>query len=619
MIHVIDIECDSLTPTLIHCMVVGLESFTDYSAMRKFLVALTENDSIVGHNFIRYDLIALENILGIKIKAKIVDTLALSWYLYPNRNRHGLEFWGVEFGIPKPEVVDWVSAPISVYVHRCTEDVKINTMLWERITAFLTELYGEEAYWPLVDYLSFKMHCSALQEHNKWKLDLPAAEALLSELTEKQQEALTLLQKAMPDVPVFRKVSRPKKPFKTDGTLSSTGKKWDAICTKFNIDFNSEQEHKIENGYNPPKATSPIQIKNWLNSLGWKPITFKYVDDGEDERGYSKKRAVPQIKKDDELCNSVIKLVKEHPELSHLEDLGITSHRKALVSGLLKAEVDGFVVAAVQGLTNTLRFKHQVCVNLPSSRKKYGLEIRSLLTARGGNEICGSDMQSLEDRTKQSLMMPFDPDYVAQMNVPGYDPHLDIAVEAGFLTQAQSDAYKQGDFSKDTKEYLSAQRFKGKTTNYASTYKAGAETIARGAGVSLSEGKILKDAYWSRNWSLKAIEEDQTTKQVNGMTWLLNPCSKFWYVLRNSKDVFSTLNQGMATYCFDKWLQEILNKDVKLIAQFHDEIIIEIPKGYRKGVTKYLKDCVQKVNLELGLNRDLDIDVEYGNNYSEIH
>lgn len=210
MIHVIDIECDSLTPTVIHCMVVGSESFIDYSAMRKFLLALTTKDRIVGHNFIRYDLVALENILNIKIKAKIVDTLALSWYLYPNRNRHGLESLGVEFGIPKPKVLDWKSASVSVYLHRCTEDVKINTMLWERITAFLTELYGEEAYWPLVDYLSFKMHCAALQERNKWKLDVPGAEALLSELTEKQQEALTLLQKAMPDVPVFRKVTRPK-------------------------------------------------------------------------------------------------------------------------------------------------------------------------------------------------------------------------------------------------------------------------------------------------------------------------------------------------------------------------------------------------------------------------
>lgn len=622
--YVIDVEGDSLDATKLHCMVVqevgaGVVSYTEYTEMRSFLTDLTESDRIIGHNFVRWDSPTLERILGTKTKAKIVDTLALSWYLYPKRNKHGLADWGEEFGVPKPEVVDWVSEPISVYVHRCTEDVKINTLLWERIAAFLTELYGEGAYWPLVEYLSFKMHCAALQEYNKWGLDVPEAEALFATLSERQKEALGSLEKVMPYVKTFRNIKRPKKPFKVDGTLSASGKNWNEACTKFGIDFDSDKEHKITDGFAPPKATSPAQIKNWLFNSGWKPTTFKFVPDGEDERGYSKKRAIPQIKKNDELCESVIRLIKTHPELHYLEDLGIVTHRKGLVAGLLKAEVDGFVIAAVQGLTNTLRFKHAVCVNLPSGRKPYGKEIRGLLIAREGMEICGSDMASLEDRTKQSAMMPFDPDYVAEMNVPGYDPHLDIAVEAGFLTQAQSDAYKQKDYSLDTKDYLTAQRFKGKTTNYASTYKAGAETIAREAGVPLSVGKILKEAYWSRNWSLKSIEEAQVTKKVNGMTWLLNPTSKFWYVLRSLKDIFSTLNQGTATYCFDMWVQEILKRDVKLLAQFHDEVVIEVPFGYRPGVTKYLKDCVQKVNLKLGLNRDLDVDVEFGSNYSEVH
>ena len=75
MIHVIDIECDSLTPTVIHCMVVGSESFTEYSAMKKFLLALTKEDRIVGHNFIRYDLVALQNILNIKIKASDMENM----------------------------------------------------------------------------------------------------------------------------------------------------------------------------------------------------------------------------------------------------------------------------------------------------------------------------------------------------------------------------------------------------------------------------------------------------------------------------------------------------------------------------------------------------------------
>ena len=67
------------------------------------------------------------------------------------------------------------------------------------------------------------------------------------------------------------------------------------------------------------------------------------------------------------------------------------------------------------------------------------------------------------------------------------------------------------------------------------------------------------------------------------------------------------------------WLKEILKKDVKLLGQFHDEVILDVPLGYRKAVTKYLKGCVSKVNSTLKLNRDLDVDVDFGKTYAEIH
>ena len=632
MEYVFDIECNGLNPDKIHCAVIhsGDRDAWKYrdNTSQLFFNQCVEEDYLIGHNIIRYDIPVLERILGTKIKAKLVDTLALSWYLYPERNKHGLADWGVEFGIPKPVIDDWDNLSEAEYLHRCEEDVKINTMLWEKQKAYLEELYGVDGYWHLVEYLTFKMHCAMLQEQNKWKLDVEGAEKLLTELTEKQGLALKALEGVLPPVQAFKKVRRPAKPFKADGTLSAHGVRWKDICDTHDIDFDNEDEHKIPNGYKPPKATSPQQIKDWLFGLGWSPETFKYVDDGFDERGYTKKRAIPQVKKDDDLCPSVLKLVKSYPQLQHLVDLGVVGHRKGKVSGFLRnMDEDGFVIAGVQGLTNTLRFKHAVCENIPSVRKPYGKELRALLITSDGMELCGSDMSSLEDRTKQHYMMPIDPEYVNDMNVDGFDPHLDIAVEAGFLSQMQAKAYKAKDFTENTDDFaesyseafLTAQRYKGKTTNYASTYGAGAQTIARGADATLKEGKALHKAYWDRNWSLNAIADDQETKTVNGMMWLFNPVSKIWHVLRSKKDIFSTLNQSTGTYCFDMWVREILKRDVKLLAQFHDEVIIEIPLGYRKGVTKYLKDCVGIVNDTLQLNRDLDVDVDFGGDYSEIH
>lgn len=621
MEYVFDIETNGLNPDKIHCIVSQHEGNISVGSDIIYRANKVHGDVLIGHNIIRYDIPVLERILDIKVKAKLVDTLALSWYLYPERNKHGLESWGETFGIPKPEITDWDNLSEEEYLHRCEEDVRINTMLWEKQKAFLTELYGEDGYWDLVEYLTFKMHCSMLQEKNKWKLDVGKAIELAHKLSESRYKALKSLEGVLPAVEVFKTVTRPQKPFKKDGTLSASGENWSRVCKDNGIDFDSNDKHKVFDGYKPPKASSPHQIKDWLFSLGWKPQTFKYVPDGYDGNGKPKKRAIPQIKKDDDLCPSIVKMIGANPEIKHLEDLGVISHRLSIVYGFLKnVDKDDYIIAAIQGLTNTLRFKHAMCVNIPSVRKPYGKEIRELLVASSPkHELCGSDMASLEDRTKQHYMMPYDPDYVEDINKEDFDAHLDIAVEAKFLTQEQANAYKKGDFSKFDKAELVAQRHKGKTTNYASTYGAGAQTIATGAGVTLAEGKALHKAYWDRNWSLKAIADDQETKMVNGMMWLYNPVSKFWYVLRSKKDIFSTLNQGTGTYCFDMWLKEILKKDVKLIGQFHDEIIFEIPKGYRGGVTKYLKDCVVCLNKNLKLNRDLDVDVDFGDSYSEIH
>jgi len=166
---------------------------------------------------------------------------------------------------------------------------------------------------------------------------------------------------------------------------------------------------------------------------------------------------------------------------------------------------------------------------------------------------------------------------------------------------------------------LTLERHKGKTTNYASTYNAGAQTIATGAGTTLKEGKELHKSYWLRNWSIKAIADEQVVKQVNGLMWMFNPVSKFWYILRSDKDRFSTLNQGTATFCFDMWLKEVRKHTDMFLGQFHDEVIIEVRKGRRANIRMMLDDCVMEVNKRLELNRELTVGVDFGRDYSEIH
>ena len=541
--YVFDIEADSIDATKIHCMVAN-----GYRVNKDFFVNLQEDDVLIGHNIIRYDIPVLEKLLGIKIKAQLIDTLALSWYLFPAVNRHGLAQWGERLKIDKPIITDWENLSLEEYLHRCKEDVKINTKLWNLQKSLLIKIYDGD-YQPLVRYLSFKMKMAMLQERSRWQLDVDKANILLNELELKNQEAIDELSKVMPKVDKIAKRKRPKLPFKQDGTLSVAGERW-KVLTELNgltVEYNEEIEEVI--GQDEPNPTSSQQVKTWLLGLGWKPSTFNFVED----------REIPQVKtKDGDLCKSIKKLSNLHPEVLVLENMAVVKHRIGLVKGLLKNEEGGFVVAAIQGLTNTLRFKHAVCVNLPSSRKPYGLEIRGLLVARGGFELLGSDMCSLEDRVKHHFLWEHDPEYVTEMSTPSFDPHLDLALSAGAITQYELYHYKSGN-----KLYnISYERFKSitwlryifKGGNYALQYGAGIKTLAKQLGIDMKEAKVISEAYWKRNWGVKAISDSMVTKVVEGDTWQYNPVSKLWYSLRSDKDKFSTLCQGTGTYLFDMWV-----------------------------------------------------------------
>ena len=51
----------------------------------------------------------------------------------------------------------------------------------------------------------------------------------------------------------------------------------------------------------------------------------------------------------------------------------------------------------------------------------------------------------------------------------------------------------------------------------------------------------------------------------------------------------------------------------------HDEIILCIKEGSREEIEKLLQDAISKTNRQLKLNRELGVDVQFGNSYAKIH
>ena len=614
---VFDVEADNLLDdaTKIHCLSytydgTNYDTLFDYNDMRNLILS---QNGLIGHNIVRYDVPLLEKILGINIKARLFDTLPMSWVLNYTRagNKHGLESFGEDFGIPKPKIDDWQNLSLEEYAHRCTEDVKINWMLWKDLLKRFMFLYQDKKELDkFFRYLEFKMNCAATAEQVGWKLDRELAQKCYDDLDKLITDKESELKQVMPKRKVVAIKRKPKACFKKDGSLSSLGDKWFALLAEHNLPPHHDGDVEVIKRWDEPNPKSNPQIKEWLFSLGWEPCRFKEVkeDDGS-------VRKIPQVRWDNELTKSVELLAETNPAIKVLADFSMLQHRQGIFKGFLETERNGYVKAEIDGLTNTLRFKHRKpLVNLPGVDRPWGKEIRGCLIAPEGYVLCGADMTSLEDTTKRHYMKPYDPEYVEEMSQAGFDPHLDLAKHAGAVKQSDIDAYNRGE-----KPELKAMRKNYKVVNYSATYGVGSPKLSRTTGLSIKEAQKLLDAYWKRNWSVKKFAEDQKVRKINGEMWVQNPVSKFWHSLRYEKDIFSTLNQSTGAYCFDKWVAYYRTRRPNIIGQFHDESINLVKEGEQNEHSDALNWAIEKLNEDLKLNVDLGIDIQYGQRYSDVH
>lgn len=644
---VFDIESDGLLDTItkIHVLsyqiykknaLVAKGSITDYNQMIRFLRV---QKVLVGHNIIRYDLPAIKKILGIDVTCTKVDTLALSWYLYPmelkkgilqSRKEHGLEAWGEILGFKKPKVDDWQNLSIEEYTHRCESDVEINTRLWHQMKEYLFKIYGDLGYKRLIGYLTFKLDCAREQEEEFCHINKVQCNLYLSQIIEQINEKVEEIADAMPENIKYKTLNKPKVYFKQDGSLSAHGERWKNLCEERQLNPEDTLELKVEAMRERGNPNSHIQLKEWLFSLGWEPTM--YEERTSSVTGITKE--VPQISKEGKICSNIKAMFEEYPVLKNLEGLTILSHRKGVFEGFLKAlDSEDRVQAKIDGLTNTLRFQHRKPIaNLTKVGKPWGKEIRSLITVPNDTyTLCGSDMSALEDTTKQHYMYYFDPEYVMAMRVPGFDPHIDIAIFANLMTKEQGDKFKEYKHRvEDLKEHLNEQESKefftlnkarsnAKTVNFAGVYGAGPPKIAKTLKCSLEFAQKLHTAYWERNKAVKLVAKTTFYKTVDGQMWLFNPVSGLYYSLRYEKDIFSTLNQGTGVYCFDSWLRKVRAKNIKITLQYHDEIGFKLLKGEEEQREKDLKDAIEEVNQEIKLNVPLGISVAFGPDYSAIH
>lgn len=293
----------------------------------------------------------------------------------------------------------------------------------------VSQLSLDEYIGRTIGYICSVSEVVAIQEDTGWEVDLPFLQEHLQELEVIAEQSKEKLEAVMPKIPDYRVRKQPAKPFKKNGDLSASGEKWETLKKLLVSELKDEdgnllarvrKQGEIEElvGYNPPNINSSDQVKNFLFSKGWKPATYKFVRDqdeftawinsrpqeGSHQREWAvwkdnrpEDRAIPQIKKDGELCPSIEDLAELVPEVSVLNEYSVVVHRIGALKGI-QGSMDkcGKVKAGAHGLASTLRLQHRKpIVNLPAAKKLYAEGIRGSLVGGKGRVLLGSDLSSL--------------------------------------------------------------------------------------------------------------------------------------------------------------------------------------------------------------------------------
>lgn len=232
---VFDLESDGLLreATIIWCIVLkNLETghvdkcYSDgdiYLALK----ALEEAKIIIGHNICGFDIPLIKKLHpDFEVKGKIRDTLCMSKLFDPDRQLHSLESYGLKFGRAKPEHDDW-SAFSHEMLHRCAEDVEINTMLYKYLVD--KECKG----WDWVEAIELEQAFAAdqaQQELNGVDIDIGAATKLIERL---DTEIAIVDSQLYRQLPYYVKNKGPvNKPFKKDGSYSKMVTDWIGVVNE---------------------------------------------------------------------------------------------------------------------------------------------------------------------------------------------------------------------------------------------------------------------------------------------------------------------------------------------------------------------------------------------------
>jgi hypothetical protein len=442
------------------------------------------------------------------------------------------------------------------------------------------------------------------------------AEGLLVRIEGEMLEIEQTIEPQLPARPLNKgeldKYRLPAKPFKKDGSLSSSMINW---MERLGAKLHTERDVLLEGNVYPIKGgeltitTGPMRLanqddlKNFLMSEGWVPTLFNFKRDergkpARDERG-NIILTTPKLQENGRLCPNLEGMAGDmvRPVVRWLS----LRNRKSVIEGWLgneRLEYDGRLSAGASGYTPTFRKKHSTVVNLPKADNKviYGTEVRSLFyTPRPGYVLVGYDASGLEARVEAHYTMdyPGGKEYAHEL-IDG-DIHLKTAER--IFSEMVLPYKNDPDYGK---EHHVVKVWRGNAKNrikYPLTYGAQAKKIASVNGVSIDKAQEWVDGFWETAKPL-AIFRDRLTQhwEQNDKKWIRG-LDKRRIMTRMKHALVNSAQQSAgaiifqyATLFMHKWLDGLVvdsdnvlaynfkSRFVYPVAEMHDEALWEVPE-----------------------------------------
>lgn len=600
---VFDIETNGLfnDATVIHCLCIrDYDTKEEYRfagsvGITKGLDMLQEADLAIGHNVIGYD-IPVINKLYPKFsidEGKVYDTLVAARLIfsdikekdlqlfaakrYPGHliGRHSLEAWGYRLNRPKDDYADRMKEkgldPWSAWNQDmedyCVQDCRTTEALFDKLQS---TPYSNQAL-KLEHAVAFLI---SQMERSGFPFDTRKAADLYGILSQKKTELTEEIKTLFPSWYQSCGVFTPKRDNKASGHVAG------AELTKVDL---------VQ--FNP--ASRPHICRALGSKYGWKPKVF--TDKG-----------APIV--DEEVLKDL-----PYPEAVKLTELFLVNKRLGQLAegdqAWLKLERKGRMHGSVNpngAVSGRATHSNPNVAQVPSVKKPYGTECRSLFGPGVGRIQMGADASGLELRCLSHFMARWDNGAYAALVTEG-DVHTANQQAAGLPT-----------------------RDNAKVFIYALIYGAGDEKIGSIINKGAKAGKKLKDKFFTGIPALGHLRDAVhiTVKKRGSLRGL---DGRKLHVRSMHSSLNTLLQSAGAIICkywivtWNQMMQEAgythsVDGDYYLMAWVHDEIQVSCrTQEIADDAGRIAKEAIKAVGINLNFNCPLDGEYKTGSNWAECH